>query len=296
MTTVVGHVTRLLLHPVKSMHGIDVGAARVLRWGYEGDRRWMVVDRRGVFVSARTVPGLAAVHARADASGRIVLSRAGHDPSPPLEPREPRVSVRVWGDDVAAVSAPPGADRWLSAALGRDLRLVHLDAPDTAREIDRTYAGPGEPVAFADGFPLLLANDRSLDALNAWQEASGDRRLDMARFRPSLAVAAEAPWVEDTWARIAVGDVALRLVKPCARCVVTTVDPDSGLRQGGGPLRNLARHRPGVTFAQNAVPATTGWIRIGDPVRVLEWAAASGAEDASDLRDDVPDGPLQAHR
>ena len=294
-----GRVTRLLLHPVKSMHGIDVRAARVLRWGYEGDRRWMVVDRRGVFVSARTVPGLAAIHATADAAGRIVMTRAGHPPAPPLEPRGPRVTVRVWGDDVEALSAPPGADRWLAGVVGRDVRLVHLDAPDTARPIDPTYAGPDEPVAFADGFPLLLANDRSLDALNTWQEASGDRPLDMARFRPSLAVAAERAWVEDTWTRIAVGEVELRLVKPCARCVVTTVDPDTGERQRGGPLRNLARHRPGVTFAVNVIPATTGWIRLGDPVRVLERAVssgASGADRAPDLRDDVADGPLQAHR
>jgi uncharacterized protein YcbX len=150
-----------------------------------------------------------------------------------------------------------------------------MDDPATRRPVDPEYALPGETVSFADGYPLLLTTTASLDALNSLI-SQGDRAaegpLPMNRFRPSVVVAGTEAWAEDHWSRISIGEVAFRITKPCARCVVTTTDQDTGER-GREPLRTLARHRRAdgmLLFGQNLVPLSPGTIRVGDPVRVLQ--------------------------
>jgi hypothetical protein len=229
----------------------------------------MVVDPNGRFVTQRSTPRMALVCAVHRADGLVELRSPGADPIA-LVPTGPETTVSIWGDEVRALKGRPQADRWLSDALGRPVSLVHLERPGTARAIDPDYAGPGEPVSFADGFPLLVTNRASLEVLNTWQREAGARVLPMDRFRPSLVVDTDEPWAEDHWTRIAVGEVTLRLVKPCARCVMTSVVPATGTVEPGGPLRRLGRHRPGVSFGVNAIPSTTGTVRVGDEVVVLE--------------------------
>ncbi|MCD2197601.1 MOSC domain-containing protein [Actinomycetospora endophytica] len=262
-------VGELGVFPVKSLRGLDVDSAEVRPWGYEGDRRWMVVDPQGRFVTQRSTPAMALVGTVRRADGLVELRAAGADPMP-LVPTGPETTVSVWRDEVRAVRGSPEADRWLSTALGRDVTLVHLAHPASARPIDPDYAEPGESVSFADGFPLLVTNRASLAVLNGWQREAGARVLPMDRFRPSLVVDTDEPWAEDHWTVIAVGEVTLRLVKPCARCVMTSVVPETGTVEPGGPLRQLGRHRPGVSFGVNAIPSTTGTVRVGDEVVVLE--------------------------
>jgi uncharacterized protein YcbX len=156
----------------------------------------------------------------------------------------------------------------LSAALGTECGLVHMPE-STLRQVDQAYAAPGERVAFADAFPLLLLTTASIDELN--------RRLDkpvtVRRFRPNLLVSSAQPHAEDTWLRIRIGSVEMRLAKPCARCAITTVDPDTGIA-GKEPLRTLAtyRSRAGkVFFGQNAIHAGAGTLRVGARVEVLEF-------------------------
>ncbi|MGS2591630.1 MOSC domain-containing protein [Streptomyces hebeiensis] len=168
-----------------------------------------------------------------------------------------------------------GVDRRLSAFLGLDVRLVHLDDPARRRPVNPLYARPGETVSFADGFPLLVTTTASLDALNSLV-AQGDHPdegpLPMDRFRPNLVVTGTAPWAEDDWQRIAVGDITFRVTKPCGRCVVTTTDQATAER-GKEPLRTLGRYRRfggKLLFGQNLVPETTGTLRTGDPVTVLD--------------------------
>lgn len=261
-------VSGLGVYPVKSLRGLSVPRAHLERWGFRGDRRWMVVDARGRFVTQRTTPRMSLVRGRLLDDGRAEISHPDVGPVV-LEPSGEPVSVRIWQDVVEAEGGDPDADAWLSALLGRTVRLVHLADPSTAREIDRDYAGPGEPVTFADGFPLLVTTTASLAALNTWQQAAGARAMTMARFRPSLVVDTDEAWAEDRWAVLRVGDVELRLVKPCARCVMTAVEPGSGVILPGGPLRQLGAHRPGVSFGINAIPATTGTLHLGDAVEVL---------------------------
>ena len=261
-------VSGLGVYPVKSLRGLSVPRARVETWGFDGDRRWMVVDPRGRFVTQRSTPRMSLVRARLLDDGRAELRHPDAAPIT-LTPGGEPVTVHVWQDVVAAEGGDPAADTWLSAVLGRPVRLVHLGDPATARTIDRDYAGPGEPVTFADGFPLLITTTASLAALNGWQRAAGARTMTMARFRPSLVVDTDEAWAEDRWARLRVGDVELRLVKPCARCVMTAVEPATGVIAPGGPLRQLGAHRPGVSFGVNAIPATTGTVHLGDTVEVL---------------------------
>ncbi len=220
----------------------------------------MIVDGDGRFVSQRTHPRLALVTPRAQDSG-LVLAAPGMadlvvDPSQ-LEPRPP---VTVWNDTLEALSAGAPARSWLEAWLGLPCDLVRM-APDARRPVDPRFAGPDDEVSFADGYPVLLISEGSLDELNRRLE----RPVPMDRFRPNLVVTGCPPFAEDVWATVEVGEVRLRVVKPCARCVVTTVDQSTGDR-GREPLVTLAsfRTREGkVMFGQNLIPETLGTLRVG---------------------------------
>lgn len=263
------------VHPVKAFRGVTPREAAVEPWGLSGDRRWTLIDDGGKVVTQRERPRLALAAAEPMPGGGVRLSAPGHEPLTVAVP-EPltTVPVDIFGTKVDAVPASGTAHDWCSTYLGAAVRLVHMDDPAARRPVDPEYALPGETVSFADGYPLLLTTTASLDALNALV-ARGDHPaegpLPMNRFRPSVVVAGTDAWAEDHWSRIRVGEVVLRITKPCARCVVTTTDQDTGAR-GREPLRTLARHRRAdgrLLFGQNLVPVTTGTIRVGDPVRVL---------------------------
>lgn len=256
------------LHPVKSARGISVSRAEIGPTGLRYDRRWMIVDRSGRFVSQREDPRLGRIVPRLDEDGGRLLLRApgAGELALPLrpEPGERRV-VTVWDDEVTALDCGDAAAAWLTTVLGGTYRLVAL--PDAAvRPVDPVYARPGDRVSFADGFPYLLASEASLDDLNR----RAGTRLTMERFRPSLVVTGSAPFAEDTWARITVGGVPFRVAKPCARCVVPTLDPDTQ-EAGAEPLRTLATFRKvdgKVMFGQNLLPDGGGVVTVGDPIVV----------------------------
>ncbi|MFF3768275.1 MOSC domain-containing protein [Streptomyces sp. NPDC001922] len=262
------------VYPVKSVAGCNPDEAAVEPWGLAGDRRWMLVDTADRFITQRAHPRLALVAAEPLPGGGVRLTAPGMEPLT-VEVPEPvaPTAVEVWRDTVKAVPAAAAAGEWFSSHLGTDARLVHLDDPARRRPVDPEYGRPGETVSFADGFPLLLTTTASLDALNSLI-AQGDHPdegpLPMNRFRPSVVVDGTAPWAEDGWSRVRIGEVTFRVAKPCGRCVMTTTDQRTGDR-GKEPLRTLARHRRSgdqLVFGQNLVPEHTGTIRIGDPVEV----------------------------
>lgn len=266
----------LRVHPVKSLQGTALGETAVEPWGIAGDRRWLVVDETGRGVTQRDQPRMALAHARPMSHGGIALTAPG---LPPLAVDVPEplstTGVQVFDTEVEAVMAAREAGEWLSELLGRRLRLVHLDDPARRRPIDPEYSLPGETVSFADSHPLLLITRESLDALNSLI-ARGDHPeegpLPMDRFRPNVVVTGSAPWAEDGWHRVRVGEVSFRVAKPCARCVITTVDPTTA-RRGREPLRTLAVHRNvggKLVFGQKLVPESPGTLRVGDPFCVLE--------------------------
>ncbi len=275
-------VTGLFLYPVKSLGAVAVREAHVGDLGLEGDRRWMLVDADGRFLTQREHPALALGRVAVGAGGALTLAAPGLPPldvAPPAA-AAPRVRVRVFTDVVEAAPAAAAAHAWASAWLGAPTRLVHMPA-DVRRAVDPRYAGPDDRTAFTDGYPVLVASQPSLDDLNARLAAAGTAPVGMERFRPNVVVDADAgeplaPYAEDDWRTLRLGDeVRLAVVKPCARCAVTTVDQHSAAR-GTEPLRTLAGYRrvgTKVLFAQNAVVRATGPLRVGDPA-----AAAAHAD------------------
>ncbi|MEQ4305562.1 MOSC N-terminal beta barrel domain-containing protein [Plantactinospora sp. B6F1] len=307
----------LYTYPVKGCYRRELDTARVEPWGLAGDRRWMIVDEDGVGVTQRQVAGLVAIRPELRPGG-LVLRAAGR---PALEVAEPisaepigaewtgaewtgaewtgaewtgaestggePVAVRVFSNmpDVPARRAASAADDWLSRLLDRKVRLVWLGDP-TVRPIPDTHlADPAERVSFADGYPLLLANRASLDALNSSLSDSGDGEapLPMTRFRPNVVVGGAVPWAEDDWIGrlLRIGPVTFRVAKPCGRCLVTTTDQETGVR-GREPLRTLAKYRRinrQLVFGQNLVPVSApdpsgalGTLTVGDPVEILRTA------------------------
>jgi hypothetical protein len=264
-------VRALFVYPVKSCRGIALDRAEVEARGLRHDRRWMVVDGAGTFVTQRTEPRLTQIEVAIDEKRvALVLSAPGQRALRlALAPHEgASVPVRVWRDDVEALHAGEEAVRWVSALLGAPASIVFM--PDTVeRPVRSDFARAGDHVSFADAFPLLVTTTDSLDDLNARL----DRPLPMNRFRPNVVVGGCPPWEEDEWQRARIGAVPLRLPKGCDRCVVTTTDQLTGER-GVEPLRTMATFRKRtdskVYFGVNAVPDASGVIAVGDRVTVLE--------------------------
>ena len=274
MTTL--RLASLHLYPVKSLAGTARDELTIERWGPAADRRWLLAAPDGVQLTQRDHPRLAFVSAEPLPGGGVRVAAPGRAPLDVEVPPggQGTVGVRVFETKVDAVPAASGASAWFSDWLGAEARLVHMDAPGHRRPIDPGHSRPGETVSFADGFPVLLTTTSSLDALNSLI-AQGDHPdegpVPMNRFRPNLVIEGSAPWAEDAWRRVRVGEVVLRVAKPCGRCVVTTTDQTTGER-GKEPLRTLARHRRSgdqLVFGQNLIPERTGRVRSGDLCEVL---------------------------
>ncbi|MCX4438835.1 MOSC domain-containing protein [Streptomyces albidoflavus] len=269
-------LTSLHVYPVKGTRGLTLPEATVEPWGLAGDRRWMLVDAEDRCITQRGFPTLALISVTPLPGGGLRLAVPGQDPweVPVPGPGAPAATVEIWKDKVRAVVGDAAASADVSSFLGREVRLVHLADPARDRLVDQEFAAPGETVSFADGYPLLVTTTGSLDALNALI-AEGDHAaegpLPMERFRPNLVVSGTGAWDEDTWARVAVGEVTFKVAKMCGRCVVTTTDQRTAER-GREPLRTLSRHRrfgSQLVFGQNLIPESTGTVRAGDPVTVL---------------------------
>ena len=267
------HIAALHLYPLKGAAGIPVREWRIDPLGLEADRRWMLVGPEGRFLSQRRFPGMALLQPEIEDR----LLRMGAPGRTPLDlPLHPEggeaVEVEIWEDRVGAVAPDAGADRWFSEVLATPCRAVFL--PDQARRhVDPEHAA-GHLVSFADEFPVLVATTASLKELNRRLPPSL-APLPMTRFRPNLVVGGVSrPHAEDGWRSLRSGDVEIRLVKPCARCAVTTVDPATGRFAGPEPLRTLSeyRHRKGkVFFGENGVVERGGTHRVGAPVRAESW-------------------------
>jgi uncharacterized protein len=266
------------IYPLKAARAVDLDESRVEPCGLAGDRRWLLVDEDGRFISQREEPALARVvvscgpdRIRVSVEGRTGLVIA----EPPAGAALLKVSV--WSSTLLAAAAGPEPDAWFSAYLGRPARLVYLDDP-TRRPVDPGYCRQGDVVSFADGYPLLLTSAGSLSELGGWLAADGEAPVPMTRFRPSVVVTGAPPWAEDRWRRIRIGAVPFRVAKPCGRCVVTTTDQVTGER-GRQPLKMLGRRRrfgQELVFGQNLIPDAGGVIRVGDPVEILTQSLAGG--------------------
>lgn len=261
-------VTRLYIHPVKSLGGITLPQFAVDRFGPVMDRRWLVVDGQGKFITQRQKATMALVKTALEGD-RVTLSVEGQDmiSFAPGEFTGPQRQVQVWRDSCVAHSGPVAVDAWISQALDTDCQIVFM--PDsTERRVNPDYAHQGETVSFADGFPLLLTTEVSLDDLNSRLSF----HAGMERFRPNLVVDGATPFAEDGWQRIQVGEMVFRLAKPCSRCAIPTIDPQTAQKQPEmfKTLKSFRARDGEVYFGQNLLPEGTGTVRVGDRVDILD--------------------------
>ena len=251
-------IDALFRYPVKSLRGVALDEAQVEARGFAGDRRWMVVAAHGVFLTQRTHPELARIVVETGEAGITLRTPAGAEATLPWHHEGAPEPVTVWRDEVPAIAHGPGS-ALVSDFLGRPARVVFQAGR-------RATSRGGGVVSFADAYPLLLTTTASLRAL----EVDAGIALDMRRFRPNVVVASDEAYAEDRWKALSLGAVAFEGVKGCDRCVLTTVDPETG-EKGREPLRTLARTRRDagqVWFGLNLVPRGAGTLAVGDAVRV----------------------------
>ena len=255
-------VEALFVYPVKSLGGISVPVAEVSDRGFVDDRRFMLVDHGGQMITQREEPRLAAVRTAIE-DETLVIGDAIRVPLVPAPVSGKGLRVTVWSDVVRAQPVDDGG--YFSDVLGRPARLVYMPA-ERRRRVDGRYAPKGHIVGFADGFPYLLVGRSSVDALGAHLGAP----VDVRRFRPNIVVGGLAPYAEDRLGAFAVGDVPFRRVKPCSRCVIVDLDPDTG-ESGGRVLKALGQtrlRRKRMYFGQNIVSEGRGWLHVGDHLDV----------------------------
>lgn len=267
------HLSSLYRFPLKSgsAESLNEGQCDVL--GLSGDRRWMVVDAStGKFLTQRALPRMSLLNAHWESPDALLLDALGMEVLrvPVPEPANRLSDVLIWRERLRAPDAGDVPAAWLTQLLERACRLVHLPVA-SGIQIDQDYALPGERTAFTDGFPFLLVGQGSLEDLSA----RVGQLLDARRFRPNLLIAGATPYAEDAWRRIRIGDMTFRVVKPCSRCIIPTIDPFSGEQDAARePLATLMKYRKGhggVFFGQNLIAEGTGELRVGMSVEVLEY-------------------------
>jgi len=277
-------VASLIYYPIKACRGFEVDVTNVERMGLEYDRRMMVSTPAGHFLTQREYPKLALVNPSIY-SEKLTLSAPGMDSlTVTIMKSGPTRPVDIWHSrGVEAVDQGEDAAAWFSDWLGAEVRLVHI-AEGYLRLVNEYYAvNTDDHTGFADGYPILLASEESLEDLNARL----DWPIPMNRFRPNVVVRGCEPFAEDTWSRIRIAEaraepgdalspskgrsVEMAVVKPCARCVVTTIDKET-LERSKEPLKTLASYRRqagGAMFGQNVIPLNEGRLRLGMNVEIL---------------------------
>jgi uncharacterized protein YcbX len=258
----------LIYYPIKACRGFEVDKAEVERMGLADNRRMMVVTPEGGFLTQREHPRLALVTPAISGEMLTLSAPNTEDLTIPIRKSGPTRPVDIWhSQGVQAVGQGEMAAEWFSDWLGKSVRLVHI-AEGYIRKVSEKYAiKPDDHTGFADGYPILLASEESLGDLNARLETP----VPMNRFRPNLVVKGCEPFAEDTWSRICIGDIELAIVKPCARCVVTTIDKET-LAKSKEPLKTLAAYRTwngGAMFGQNVIPLNEGRLKLGMNVEIL---------------------------
>jgi uncharacterized protein YcbX len=266
-------LTAIYTYPIKACAALKQMEIAFDACGPAWDRRWMIVDLAGEFYTQRELPSLARIRP-AIGNGVLRLTAPGMSPiSVPLErARDGTLRVRVWRDTCDAWDEGDEIAAWFSDYLRTDARLVRMT--DTyVRRVDPNYAPQPAQTSFSDGFPALIVSEASLEALNQRLVERGCEPIPMTRFRPNLVVTGCDAFAEDGWKTVQIGGITLDIVKPCARCAVTTVDQATGtIPDPAEPLATLntfRKHNGKVMFAQNAIHHAPGQLRVGDTVRIL---------------------------
>jgi uncharacterized protein YcbX len=262
-------LSNLTYYPIKACRGFDITESRVERMGLADDRRMMVVTPEGEFLTQREYPRLALVTPTLK-NDSVTLSAPNFDSIQfGIQKSGTPTSVNIWkSKGVSAIDQGDESAQWFSDWLGVSVRLVHVDERNK-RRLNPDYAISTEDhTGFADGYPILIISEESLQDLNSRLDSA----LPMNRFRPNIVVKNCEPFAEDTWKRVKIGDIEMALVKPCPRCVVTTIDKET-LQKNKEPLKTLSTYRNqegGAMFGMNVIPLNEGEIKVGMSLEILE--------------------------
>jgi uncharacterized protein YcbX len=259
-------LSAISVYPVKSLAGISVTRWPVTKTGLQYDRKWMLIDSEGKFLSQRTLPRMALIKtALTDNALRLSASGMPDLLLPLLPTAGESITTQIWDDQCTAQSVSAEADLWLSRFLKSGCRLVY-QPDDSIRPVDPNYGIVSDQASFSDGFAFLIISENSLTALNQAMQLN----LAMSRFRPNLVIAGCPEYAEDSWREISIAGIDFRLPKPCSRCLVPTIDPETALT-GKEPLSTLNRLRKWhnkVYFGQNALHNQSGELSVGDTVLI----------------------------
>jgi uncharacterized protein len=270
-------IARLFIYPIKSCAGIEVQKAMLLETGLEWDRAWMVVDGEGEFVSQRELPRMALIKPQIKTEEMIMRAPGMLALHIALDAVEEPTRVRVWDDEVKAYDMGSVAAQWFSDFLGQPLRLVRFDPEQQRLSSVKWTGGVEAPNQFADGFPVLVTSEASVDDLNSRLQAAGLEPVGVERFRANVVLAGVEAHDEDRLDVFHVasdrGELQIKPVKPCARCPIPNIDPATAASSPsvGDTLqtyRQDARMNGAITFGMNAIVlAGVGqWLRVGQSV------------------------------
>lgn len=268
------NISEINVYPIKSLKGVSLNQSFTEKKGLRFDRRWLLVDEENKFLTQREFPKMATLGVEIEENG-LKVSDGDDILKMPFEPHEPiRQSIRIWSSRVSAFVYGNEVNQWFADALRIRCKLV-LMPEESKRKVSYFYAvHKDDAVSFADAYPVLLAGENSLNDLNARLETD----VPMNRFRPNLVVSDSEAFVEDDWKKIRIGATIFHVVKACARCVITTIDQETGLPSGKEPLKTLATYRipkrsvkKKILFGQYLIAENVGEkINVGDAVEILE--------------------------
>jgi len=260
-------VTEIWIYPIKGMRGIPLQKAKLESEGFQYDRRWMLVHEDGVFLSQRSHPQLA-LFEQTVTEDNLILEYRGNKIRIPLEATNgDEWSVKVFDDELKGTRVSDEIDAWFSEQLSDKVSLVRI-TPTSGRRKKLIKGPPDTLVSFADGYPYLILGTASLDVLNSKLSAP----LPMNRFRPNIVINTTEAHEEDSWNKITIGTEQLQVIKPCARCTVTTIDQDTAIK-GKEPLITLATYRKEgnkIYFGANTISLSNGWVQVGDRIELLD--------------------------
>ena len=261
-------ITGIYIYPIKSLAGVPLESSSLCSTGLQNDRRWMLVDQNGLFITQRDMKALCLFKVHMHASSLTITFREEHVTVPLTLETGNRLRVKVWDSVVDAIAAPHSINDWFTGQLGKQVTLVYM--PDsTHRSINSNHVIANERVGFADGYPLLLIGEASLALLQSKIQES----IPMDRFRPNIVFSSSIPHEEDTWQYFTINRQTFRGIKPCKRCKVTTINQQTA-ESNAEPLKTLATYRNidnHILFGQNVAVPASGIISIGDSIDVIDY-------------------------
>jgi len=262
------NLTEINIYPVKSLGGISLHTSPVEERGLKYDRRWMIVDESNQFITQRNYPQMTLLQPEIKES-LLIINHKQDKLKPltiPLTPfNEEEIKVQIWKDNVPAIKYNSYVNEWFTKAIGSKCCFVYMPET-TTRKVNPKYVD-NQIVSFADGYPFLIIGEKSLVDLNNRLKDP----LPMNRFRPNFVFSGENPFDEDNWKRFSIGSVEFQSVKPCPRCVVTTIDQDTS-NKSVEPLHTLSQYREvngKVLFGMNLVCERAGNLKLGDQINIL---------------------------